>query len=161
MAVIAGCILAYATAEAGLPGANPDDRPSTLASHLAEATIETQRSFTRLGTNPAGMAAAYADIVDGEMAATMAGVEFVISQQVEDFFLDRASGQLSTTAPTDTARPDFKRLAVTVSWESSSESVIAPVSLTEVHPDSGSITLTTVISREAHLADRVVLVDDL
>lgn len=145
-ALFAGGALAYSQARAGLPGAGTVDRVTTLASSLAEAAIETQRRFTRLETDPAGLAAAYEDIVDGEMATTMAGVEFVISQRVEDYYLDHASGQFGTSPPAGAARSDFKRLAVTVSWEDPLDSALSLVQGLEQGLDGGSITLMTTIS---------------
>jgi len=159
--VLAGGILLCAQVRADSDGPVTDGRLSTLASRLAEATLETQRHFTWLEAEPGSDMPAYEEIVDGEMVATMSGVEFVITQRVDDYYWDRASNRFSTAAPAGTVHSDFKRLAVTVSWEDPQGYAIDLALQSDTEPGGGSITLNTVILSSATAAQRLAVVDDL
>jgi hypothetical protein len=159
--ILVGGILACVQAYAGQNGTPTDHRLSTLASSLAEATIETQRHFTWLEAEPDSTMPAYEEIVDGEMVTTMAGVEFVITQRVDDYYWDGSNGQFTTTTPAGALQSDFKRLAVTVSWDDPRGYAIDVAQHSDADPDSGSITLNTVILSSARAAQRLALIDDL
>jgi hypothetical protein len=159
-AVLAGGILLYTEARADLDGEVAEDRLSTLASRLAEAAIDTQRHFTWLGAEPDSAMPAYAEIVDGEMVTTMAGVEFLITQRVDDYYWDRASGRYSTAVPAGAVHSDFKSLAVTVSWEDPRGYAFDVAQHSAAAPGGGSITLSTIILSSADAAQRLAVVGD-
>lgn len=160
-AVLVGGILVCIQARAEPGDPITEDRLSTLASRLAEAAIDTQRHFTWLEAEPDSVVPAYEEIVDGEMVATMNGVEFVISQRVDDYYWDRTSNRFSTAAPAGTPHSDFKRLAVTVSWEDPRGYAIDAARQSDAEPGGGSITLSTVILSSATAAQRLAVVDDM
>lgn len=158
--LLAVAALAYTQLQAGASGSGVDSRLISVASHLAEATIDTQRHFTRLEAEPDSVMPAYEEIVDGEVDTTMAGVEFVIVQQVDDYYWDRASGRFSTSKPAGAIHSDFKRLAVTVSWDDPLEYAIDVAQQMDGEPGGGSITLTTIILSSANTARRLAMIDD-
>jgi hypothetical protein len=157
VALLAVAALTYTQLQAGASGSGVDSRLISVASHLAEATIDTQRHFTRLEAEPDSVMPAYEEIVDGEVDTTMAGVEFMIVQQVDDYYWDRASGRFSTTAPARAAHSDFKRLAVTVSWDDPRGYAIDVAQQSDANPGSGSITLSTIILSSSRAAQRLAI----
>jgi Tfp pilus assembly protein PilV len=161
MAVFLMGILAFVQMQSGLSRSGLDARLRTMASNLAEETIETQRRFTRLGTDPDGLSFAYEDITDGSSATTFDQMGFTVTQDVTDYYWDKASKAFTTTNGSTLAHSDFKRLVVTVSWENPLEYSIDENRATEGHLGSGNISLTTIISSSVSATSRLALLDDL
>lgn len=158
--VFAVGVLGFVQLQAGLSRSGLDARLRTMASNIAEEQIETQRRFTRLGSDPAGVEFAYNDIVTETRALTQAGVRFTINQAVTDYYWNKGTRQFTTT-PAGSLFSDFKRVEISVSWENPLEYQIDESRSTTGNLGSGAISMTVLVSSEVSATERLVLLKEL
>jgi type IV pilus modification protein PilV len=137
-------MLALAQLQTNLAKNSSDASARTVATNIAEEQIEQARVFGQIPSD--GSNAAYNDIVTGTETITRSGNSFTVNTVVSDYYYDSDTESFTTTAPAGAARSDFKRMDVTVTWNSGSEFHIDQDATTTGRLDSGSITISDVIS---------------
>lgn len=156
-------LLALAALQGALTRSMSDSKFRTTAVNIADRAIERQRGFTALVD--ATSVHAYNDIVAADTAVTANGVTYAIDMDVTDYYYylnddvfcksgDSMSG--SVACPTGAISSDYKKVEVTVSWNSDLEFRADEGDTVDVA--TGSITLTSVIpaiitSASARVAD--------
>ncbi len=161
MAVVALGVLAFLLLQGNMARAGLDAELRTVASGIAEETLESQRRFTRLDTDPDGAWFAYEDIADVQSTRTVGGIDFTVRQTVVDYYWDKSEQAFTTTAPSESAHSDFKRVTVAVEWENPLEYVIDEFLATDGHLASGGVELTTIFSSAVSATSRLALLDEL
>lgn len=161
LAVFVLGVLAFAQFQTSLMRSNTDARLRTLASNVAEQTIETQRRFVRLDTDPEGNDFAYDDIGSRSETKSISGVNFMVEQKVTPYYWSSANQQFEATP--DASRPysDFKLLEVSVSWENPLKFQLGGAPDDNNRLGSGSISISTIISSAVTATGRLALIDDL
>ena len=146
-------MLALAALQGALTRSTADAKLRTTASNLAELTLEQQRGFSILQTDPAGVLHAYNDIVTPgtDDTVTLNGVTYTIDMDVTDYYYDLSADTsgaypFTTTAPTGATSSDYKQVEVTVSWDAvqdfrADEGTV----ITANDINTGSVTLTGAI----------------
>jgi len=161
IAVFSIGVLAMAQYQTSLVRSNLDARLRTMASNLAEETIETQRRFVRLDHDSSGSQFAYSDIVDASSTRTFGGVDFSITQTVTQYYWSKANQQFETTPETSRPFSDFKLLEVSVSWENPLQFNIGGNSAATTALGTGNASISSIISSNVTAAGRLALIDDL
>jgi len=138
-------MLALAALQGALTRSMADSKLRTTASNLADQSIESERGFTRLETDPAGVLHAYNDIVSDETDVIINGVTYTIDKDVRDFYYHLDTDTF-TEVNTGITSSHYKQVEVTVSWASDigfreDEGVV----VTAADMGTGGITLTSVI----------------
>ncbi len=154
-------VMAYAQFQANLSRAGMDARLRTMASNIAEETIETQRRFLRLEIDPGGTEPSYEDIKDETLTQQRGGINFTTVQTVTDYYWNKSTGSFSTTPPSGQVHSDFKRIDLTVSWENPLEFRIDENQTTSGHLGSGSIDMSAVVSSAVTTTAQLALLKDL
>ena len=144
--IFATGILALTQLQSSLARSTGDASLRTVAVNIAEDTIERNRGFSRLTTDPDGIELAYADIRNKVFSVNCAGQAYGVNVAVQDYWWDRASQQFTTTEPLVAAVSDFKRMTVTVDWGSRPDFVVDQTGADAGDLGSGSVTLTEIIS---------------
>jgi Tfp pilus assembly protein PilV len=131
-------MMALAALQGALTRAMTDAKVRTTAASIAERTIERQRGFGRLMTDPGGQLFAYNDITSSSSWATSDnnitnssswatsdktisanGVIYTIDQVVTDYYYSLAADGFCHTGegcPTGALASTYKQVEVTVSW---------------------------------------------
>ncbi len=161
MVVLAVGVLGFAQYQASLMRANTDARLRTMASNIAQETIETQRRFVRLYSDPDGLEFAFDDITDRSENHSMGGVGFSISQTVTPYYWSQESQQFVTTPVASKPHSDFKLLEVTVAWDDPLSFNLLGSQPTESTLGSGAISISSIISSSVTATGRLALIDDL
>ncbi len=162
IAIFAIGMLALASMQGSLTRSSADGNLRTVATNIAERTIEDLRGFGRidLDLNPdlTLRIPAYAGIVDKPSEEVWAaensvvGLSFIRTIEVTDYYYVIANDNFSTTAPTGEVVSDFKLVEVNVSWGGALEDNAgfqldeSQDSLSSAELGSGDITLSTMIS---------------
>lgn len=140
-------MMALAKLQGNLARNSGDANARTVATNIAEETIEAARTFSQITSD--GANAAYNDIVDSTDTIPRAGNLFEVDTDVTDYYV-AADGSYSTTAPAGATNSDMKLVEMTVSWGGTAfEGAEADDPNTmgiEGQLGSGSITITDVIS---------------
>jgi len=159
-------LLALAALQGALTRSMSDSKFRTTAVNIGDRAIERQRGFTALVD--ATSVHAYNDIVTADTTATANGVTYAIDMDVTDYYYylkddafcksgDSMSGGVA--CPTGATSSDYKKVEVTVSWNSDLDFRAAEgTDIDAADLGTGSITLTSVIpaiitSASARVAD--------
>lgn len=116
-------LLALSALQGALTRSMADAKLRTTAVNIAELTIESNRGFTILLTDPDGILFAYNDIVDVPNAdddgiRTVNGVNYTVVMDVSDFYFHpNAENGTFTEISTGANHSDYKTVEVTVSWD--------------------------------------------
>lgn len=146
-------MMALIQLQGGLSRSARDANLRTMAINIAEEAIETNRGFSRVNTDPAGIEYAYEDIVPYQSTVTRGGLNFDFDVGVTDYYYNKATELFTTTEPLEAAHSDFKLMTVTVTYNDSQEFTIDETQTTSGRLGSGSITLTEMISSITSAAD--------
>jgi prepilin-type N-terminal cleavage/methylation domain-containing protein len=147
-------MMALAQLQGSLTRSSANANVRTVATNIAEETIENLRGFAQLDTDPAGVLPAYEDIATTSAGTeTRGGINYSVTTTVSDFyyhiasdtFWDSASYFAQSDTPTD-AFSDFKMVSVNVAWDDTRPWLIDE---TSSFATGTSITLATVISSMA------------
>lgn len=145
IAIFALGMLALAQLQGNLARSSGDATARTVAMNLAEETIESFRAFVQVPSDPAGIKAAFNDIVDSSVTSTVGNVNYTVATDVTNFYYQPASDDFGLNPPVggDPSDIDMKVVELTVSWETPGFDTggAGPDNL-----GSGSIALTDVIS---------------
>jgi type II secretory pathway pseudopilin PulG len=153
MIIFAFGILALTQLQGNLAKSSADSNARTVAVNLAEEIIEEARTFARV-TSGGGLHA-FNDIVDGNRVETRGGIDYTISENVENYYYVpsatvNGNGTFSTTKPSaNIVNPDMKMLTVNVTWGGTGQNAqsfqVDNATRTQ-GLGTGSITLTDMIS---------------
>lgn len=136
-------MMALAQLQGNLAKNSGDANARTVATNVAEETIEFARSFGQLTSD--GTNHAYADIVDGIATVERAGYTYTVNSDVTDYYYVPASKTFTTTQPIGQVHADFKILELTVSWDDSPQEFRID-DQQKTDGGSGSITMREAIS---------------
>jgi type IV pilus modification protein PilV len=155
-------MMALAQLQGNLAQNSSDANARTVAINVAEEVMEAVRSFADVsadgtartygeildGTQTGTDRHAFNDIVDGTATVTRAGYSYNVSVDVSDYYYVPVSKTFVEGKPegSSAANPDFKEIALTVSWEGANGGDFRIDDDTKVDMGSGSITITDVIS---------------
>ena len=139
-------MLALAHLQGNLARNSGDSNARTVGANIAEEVIEAARIFSQIPTDPDGIADAFEDIQDDQWSITRGGVVYNLTSVVTDYYYQEDTGSFSITQPPTVIYPDMKLLELTVVWNDSQEFQIGDGQSTSGQLDSGSITLTDIIS---------------
>ena len=142
--VFAVGMMALAKLQGNLARNSTDANARTVAANIAEEVVEAARTFGQITSD--GTNSAYNDIVDGSSTISRGGIAYEVVSDVTDYYYDDANQNFTTTAPAGAGRSDFKRLDLTVTWNSAQEFQIDGSNTTAGRLGSGSITISDVIS---------------
>lgn len=138
-------MMALAKLQGNLARNSGDSNARTVATNIAEEIIEQARVFQKInsdGTNPA-----YNDITDNTRTIVRAGNEFSVVTDVTDFYYDASvAGNFTDEKPAGVGRSDFKRVAITVTWNTGHEFQVDAENTTNGRLGSGSIRITDIVS---------------
>ena len=152
MIIFALGMLALASLQSNLARNSGDSNARTVAGNIAEEVIEAMRTFSQVTSDPAGIADAYADIVDGQEPIERGGVNYQVTAVVTDYYYNPASyndpaiSTYTTTNFASAAYGDMKLVELTVSWNTAQEFQIDESQTTTGRLGSGSLQLTDLIS---------------
>ncbi|MDX1459988.1 MAG: prepilin-type N-terminal cleavage/methylation domain-containing protein [Xanthomonadales bacterium] len=149
IAIFAIGLLALSALQGSLTRVAAESNLRTVASNIAERTIEDMRAFGRIDTDPAGVINAYNDIVDSAPETITDGVyTFTRDVDVIDYFYDPATDTFSETAPAGVAVSDFKLLEVNVTWGDDTAGFVVDeaASLAAGALQAGSVTVAAIVS---------------
>jgi Tfp pilus assembly protein PilV len=139
-------MLALAALQGALTRSTADAKLRTTAANLADLTLERQRGFTILQTDPAGVLHAYNDIVSDDDTLQLNGVTYSIDMDVTDYYYDLSTDYFSTTAPLGATSSNYKQVEVTVSWDAVQDFRADEGSVITANDiNTGSVTLTGAI----------------
>lgn len=140
-------IMALAQLQGHLAKSSGDANARTVATNLAEETIESLRSFRQL---PASTdVAAFGNIVSGTRSESRGGIDFSVASNVTDYYYNPATEAFQTAKPnSDIIFPDLKRVELTVSWGAgdAGQSFRIDDSNSTTDLGTGSVTLVDLIS---------------
>jgi type II secretory pathway pseudopilin PulG len=140
-------MLALASLQGNLTRSQADASVRSVATNIAEETIELIRGFGRIDADPAGLIPAYADIRNRAATVSRGGIDYTVMTAVTDYYYDLASDGFGTGNPDNLLVSDFKEVTVTVSWGSTPGFRISDSQeISAVDIGSGGIALTDVIS---------------
>ncbi len=139
-------MLALAQLQGNLARNSGDSNARTVGTNIAEEVIEAARIFSRIATDPDGIAVAFEDIQDSTWPITREGVVYTVTAEVTDYYYQENTGSFTTTQPDTVIYPDMKLLELNVAWNNSQEFQIDEGQTTSGRLGSGSITLTDLIS---------------
>lgn len=146
IAIFALGMLALAQLQGNLARSSGDANARTAAINLAEETIEAFRAFVQVPSDPAGIKAAFNDIVTSRGDVVPIGnVNYTVDTVVSNYYYRPTMDNFSTIPPTgvDPSDVDMKLVELTVSWDTPGFNTGGE------NPDalgSGEIKLTDVIS---------------
>ena len=111
-------MLALAALQGALTRSMADSKVRTTAVTLAEQVLESQRGFSLLTTDPAGVLHAYNDIVSypSTVDAVVNGMTYTIDLDVRDFYYHLDTDTFTETS-TGGLSSDYKQVEVTVTWD--------------------------------------------
>ncbi len=151
-------MIALAQLQGNLTRSSANANVRTVATNLAEETIENLRGFARMDTDPGGVVPAYADITTtSALTETRGGIEYSLTTTVNDWYYEIVSDSFmewdaytvaykdrvgGNSDPPDSFS-DFKQVSVNVAWDDT-----RPWLIDESTSFTGatSITLSAVIS---------------
>jgi type IV pilus modification protein PilV len=137
-------MMALAKLQGNLARNSGDSNARTVATNIAEEVIERARIFQKIesdGTNPA-----YNDIVDGTQTIERSGNLFTVATDVTDYYYDADADEFTVNVPAGVGKSDFKRIDLTVTWNSGQEFQIDANNTSNGRLGSGSIRITDVVS---------------
>lgn len=154
-------LLAFSSLLGNLSRSSIDAKVRTLASNIGEEQIESQRRFSRVASDPAGVQHAYDDVGNASFTASRGAINFDLTQTVTEYYWDRANAQFSTTAPAGQVNSDFKKLELVVAWQNPLEYRIDATTTTSDQLGSGSVQFTAIISSQATATNRLAQLDNI
>lgn len=112
-------MLALAQLQGSLARSSGDANARTTAMNIAEETIEAMRSFSQVESDPAGIKAAFNDIVSGTESRSVGGINYTVATQVTNYYYQPTTDDFDTSIPTgvDASDVDMKLVELTVAWE--------------------------------------------
>ena len=116
MFIFAVGMLALASLQGQLTRSQMDAAVRSVATNIAEEQIEMIRGFGLIEDDPANSIPAYEDMQTGAFTVSRGSVDYVVVQQVTDYYYDPSSGQFSTSNPEQLKVSDFKDVSINVSW---------------------------------------------
>lgn len=116
MFIFAVGMLALASLQGQLTRSQVDAAVRSVATNIAEEQIELIRGFGLIEDDPANSIPAYEDIQTGSFTVSRGNVDYVVTQQVTEYYYDPVSGQFGTPNPEQLKVSDFKDVTVNVSW---------------------------------------------
>ncbi|MBT8047299.1 MAG: prepilin-type N-terminal cleavage/methylation domain-containing protein [Xanthomonadales bacterium] len=137
-------MMALAQLQGHLARNSGDSNARTVATNIAEEIIERARVFGQITSD--GTNAAYNDIIDSTDSITRAGNNYTVVTDVTDYYWDAGSGAFTTTVPASAGRSDFKRIDLTVTWNSGQEFKVDATTTTSGRLGSGSVRISDVVS---------------
>ena len=137
-------MMALAKLQGNLARNSGDSNARTVATNIAEEIIESARVFQKIDSG--GGLAAYNDIVDATETITRAGNVFTVVTDVTDYYYDAVEDEFTTEVPSSAGKSDFKRIDLTVTWNSGQEFQVDAVTTTNGRLGSGSIRISDAIS---------------
>lgn len=148
MVIFALGIMALTQLQGNLSKSSSDSNARSVATNIAEETIEAARSFVQV-TAGSGVNA-FNNIVTGSSTVVRGGISYAVGQVVTDYYYSapgavNGSGTFTTTKPPTVVNPDMKMVALTVTWGSGQTFQIDATQESQTL-GSGSITLTDMIS---------------
>ena len=144
MVIFAFGMLALVQLQGNLGRSMVSGNTQTIASNLAEETIENLRAFERIDTDPDGIESAYADIVDGSFSETRGGQSFDVTLDVSDWYFQPDRVSVSETPVAGKAYSDFKTVEVIVNWSGAAFQT-NPDQSDNSRLGSGSISMSAVV----------------
>jgi len=137
-------IMALAQLQGNLSKSSADANARSVATNVAEETIERARTFSQI-TAGVGVTA-FNDIVNKTDTTERGGINYTVEQVVTDYYYNPADGTFGPKpAGSAAAHADMKKLQVTVSWGTGQQFQIDQTQ-PNVSLGSGSIALTDLIS---------------
>src|SRR5210317_247760 len=121
-------MMALAKLQGNLARNSGDSNARTVATNIAEEIIESARVFQKIDSG--GGLAAYNDIVDATETITRAGNVFTVVTDVTDYYYDAVEDEFTTEVPAGVGKSDFKRIDLTVTWNSGQEFQVDAVTTT-------------------------------
>jgi prepilin-type N-terminal cleavage/methylation domain-containing protein len=152
-------MLALASLQGNLTRSAADANMRTVAANIAEELIENRRGFARL-TDPTNTFPAFDDIVDETDTISRGGITYELDSTVEDYWYQLDSDSFTMDPPTGSVYPDYKLMAVTVSWTGPNFRSVEGTELTGSSIGTGSITITDTISSLTSAASQKVTSQD-
>jgi prepilin-type N-terminal cleavage/methylation domain-containing protein len=146
MVIFAIGMLAMAHLQGTLSRVSADANARTVAVNLAEELLEEQRGFGLLESDPDGLIAAYADIVDRTMTVERGGIQYTLTQAVVEYFHDPATGGFGLDNNTSAAYSDFKLVTIDVAWDDTREFEISEGAFTTGRLGTGNVRVTGAVS---------------
>jgi prepilin-type N-terminal cleavage/methylation domain-containing protein len=137
-------MMALAKLQGNLARNSGDANARTVATNIAEETIEAARTFGRIDSD--GVNAAYNDIVDGTVTISRGNQNYTVTTDVTDYYYHVDTDDFSTTVRAGAHNSDFKQVDLTVTWNTTQEFQVDQTQTTSGRLGSGSIRITDVIS---------------
>jgi type IV pilus modification protein PilV len=150
-------MLALAHLQGSLTRSAADSTTRTVASNIAEELIELQRGFGLMDTDPDGLISAYTDIVDTSSTVSRGGINYSVTQAVEDYYYDPESTSFGLANNTSAAYSDFKVLTIDVAWDDTRDFRISESQATTGRLGTGTIRLNGIVSSATSQGDSRVL----
>ena len=148
MVIFALGMMALAQLQGNLSKSSGDSNARSVATNIAEETIEAARTFVQVtggaGTN------AFNNIVSGSSTIRRGGIDYTVTSVVTDYYYQapvsiNGNGTFTTTKPANKPNADMKMMQLTVAW-GTGQNFHVDDSAQDKTLGSGSITLTDVIS---------------
>ena len=140
-------MMALAQLQGQLAKSSGESNARTVATNLAEETIESLRTFRQLQAS--NDVAAFGNIVSGTRSESRGGIEYSITSNVTDYYYNPVTEAFQTAKPnSDVIFPDLKRVELTASWGTgdASQSFQIDESNSTTALGTGSVTLVDLIS---------------
>lgn len=140
-------MLALAQLQTHLTRNSTDANARTVGINIAEELIEQVRTFGQIDSSDDGLAA-YNDITEARLSQTITrqGNVFTVVAQVVDYYYDQDSKEFTDSQPAGITKSDFKKVDLTVTWNSNQEFSIDPENQSQGRLGSGSVQVSEVIS---------------
>jgi type IV pilus modification protein PilV len=154
-------MMALAQLQGNLSKSSADSNARTVATNIAEETIEELRSFSQVENN--GSADAFNEIVTGSGTETRGNIIYTVTRTVTPYYYNPATGLFQENKPDpDIVNADLKRLVVNVAWgvgDAATSFQIDESNSTNAM-GTGSITLVDLISSMTTTATAKVVLND-
>jgi type IV pilus modification protein PilV len=140
-------MMALAQLQGHLAKSSGESNARTVATNLAEETIEELRTFRQLQAS--SDVPAFGNIVSGTRAVTRGGNDYTVTSNVTDYYYNPATEAFQTAKPHgDIIFPDLKRVELAVSWGTgdSAQSFQIDESNATTALGTGSVTMVDLIS---------------
>jgi type IV pilus modification protein PilV len=140
-------MMALAQLQGHLAKSSGESNARTVATNLAEETIEALRTFRQLQAS--NDVAAFGNIVSGNQTFTRGGNDYAVTSNVTDYYYNPATEDFQVEKPNgDIIFPDLKRVELTVSWGSGdlAQSFRIDGSNSTTALGTGSVTMVDLIS---------------
>jgi len=155
--IFAGSMMALAHFQGSLTRVVSDSNMRTVAANMAEELFEQQRGFGLLETDPDGLVAAYADIVNLSGSKNRGGFTYDVAQTVSDYYYNPATKTFSTVNDTSAVHSAFKHVSIGVAWNNLPEFQISESQTTAGRLGSNIVQFSGIISSATTQGDSQLL----